>query len=158
MGYQPGYVFATSSCSQRTGEHTTDTTGPKRFRRCSFFDKDTSDVPVAMQRQVPGIQKVHGAGEVPQVQHIDRELKGDRRSFVTVLATLSTSHPDSTEDERSCSGSVSHSRKRHSCGHTATCDTVPEGARIDCPFLRIAPLQKLSWIDLVRCKSLWPTS
>ena len=32
----------------------------------------TSDVPVAMQRQVPGIQKVDGTGEAPQVQHIDR--------------------------------------------------------------------------------------
>ena len=35
------------------------------------------------------------------------------------VATPSTSHPGSTEDERSCSGSVSHSRNRHACGHTA---------------------------------------
>ena len=49
------------------------------------------------------------------------------------MAAPSTSHPDSTEDERSCSGSDSHSRNRHACGHTATGDNVPEGARIDCP-------------------------
>ena len=35
------------------------------------------------------------------------------------MATPSTSHPGSTEDERSCSGSVSHSRNSHACGHTA---------------------------------------
>ena len=30
------------------------------------------DVPVVVQRQVPAIQKVQKAAEVPQVQHIDR--------------------------------------------------------------------------------------
>ena len=49
---------------------------------------------------------------------------------VTVYGNTSVSHPASTEDERSCSGSVSHSRNRHALW------AYIEGARIDCLSLR----------------------
>ena len=34
--------------------------------------EDTVDVPVVLQRQVPGFQKVQNIVEVPQGQHVDR--------------------------------------------------------------------------------------
>ena len=37
-----------------------------RFRRCSFIDRGTVDVPVGVQRQVLVIQRVRNTVEVPQ--------------------------------------------------------------------------------------------
>ena len=57
---------------RRTGEHTTDTTCPKRFRRCSSLTRTNRTSLLRCNDRCQGNRKYMEPGEVAQVQHIDR--------------------------------------------------------------------------------------